>query len=178
MSTSCPNNYPHGIDPADAPTINVSENSTAVLCVRFYYYNPNSTMQIIAGNVFGIAGYRQFNSTFSDGFDSSSNFTIATSSANISLGGPQNLNEGILVEYSIHANLNSNGTYNYGFQATYYPILGTCNGFGPLVVGNGSPNYNVGFGSCTTPLTNPLNSEGFVNGILFVDVVGITNSSS
>ena len=178
MSPSCPNNYPHGIDPADAPTINTAENSTAVLCVRFYYYNPNSTMQIIAGNVFGIAGYRQFNSTFSNGFDGSSNFTIITSSENITIGGPQNLNEGILVEYSIHPNPNSDGTYNYGFQATIYPSLELCNGFGTLVVGDGSPNYNIGFGSCAAPLTNPPNSEGFVDGILFVEVVGATNSSS
>jgi hypothetical protein len=42
---------------------------------------------------------------------------------------------------------------------------------------NGVPNYNVGFGSCAAPLTNPRNAEGFVNGILF-EVVGVTNSTS
>ena len=177
-SPNCPNNYSNGVDPADAPSINVQENSAAYLCVRYYYYNPNSTMQIIASDVFGIAGYRQFNSTFSNGFDASSNFTIAASSANITLGGPQNLNEGILVQYAIQANPNSNGTYNYGFQATDYPTLETCNGLGPLIVGNGAPNYNVGFGSCAAPLTNPRNAEGFVNGVLFVEVVGAKNSTS
>lgn len=175
---NCPNNYPSGIDPADAPAINVQESSPAYLCVRYYYYNPNSTMQILASNVFGVAGYRQFNSTFSNGFDGSSNFTIMTSSENITLGGPDNLNEGILVQYDLQANPNSNGTYNYGFQATIYPSLELCNGFGPLVVGNGVLNYNLGFGSCTAPLSNPRNAEGFVNGILFVEVVGVTNSTS
>jgi len=178
VAISCPNNYPNGTDPQDAPVLSLHQNSTGYLCVRFYYYNLNSTMSLNASDVFGIAGYRSLNSSFSNGFDAITNFTISTSPGAITLGGPQNLNEGADVLYAIHANPDSNGTYNYGFHATYYPILETCNGFGPLVVGDGSPNYNVGFGSCTTPLTNPLNSEGFINGVLFVEVVGIMNSSS
>lgn len=52
-------------------------------------------------------------------------------------------------------------------------------GFSELVVDSSSPNYDVGFRSCTAALTNsyPLNSEGSVNGFL-TEVVGITNSSS
>ena len=148
---SCPDNYPNGVDPADAPAIHLQENSTAYLCVRFYYYNPNSTMLLYLPGIFGIAGYRSFNSTFSNGFDSSSNFTLYTSPTNITLGGPQNLNEGVTVAFVIHANSNSNGTYNYGLQATTYPSFETCNGFGTIIVGNGSPNYNIGFGSAPPP---------------------------
>jgi hypothetical protein len=168
-STQCPNNYPNGVNPPDAPTIDVQENSTAYLCVRFYYYNPNSTMTLNASDVFGIAGYE---------FNASTDFTISTSPGNLTLGGPQNLNEGETALYAIHANPNSNGTYNYGFQATYYPSLEVCNGLGEIVVGSGSPNYNVGFGSCTASQTSSLNPEGFANGTLYVEVVGVTNSTT
>ena len=107
-------------------------------------------MQISSFNVFGIAGYRQFNSTFSNGFDASSNFTITASSANITLGGPQNLNEGILVEYSIHANPNSSGTYNYDFRA---------NIFMPLFVfsfGDCRVSEQLFFGAVSVPPSPPL----------------------
>jgi len=175
---SCPDNYPNGVDPADAPAIRLQENSTAYLCVRLYYYNPNSTMLLYVPSILGIAGYRSFNSSFSNGFDASYNFTLISSPTNITLGGPQNLNEGVMVSFVIHANLNSNGTYNYGFQATNYPSFETCDGLGQVIVGNSSPNYNVGFGSCTAALTNSRNSEGFVDGILFAELVGVTNSTS
>jgi hypothetical protein len=175
---SCPDNQQNGIDPQDAPALALQENSTAYLCVRFYYYNPNSTMSIDTSNIFGIAGYRPYNTSFSTGFDASPNFTISTYPEELTLGGPQNLNEGVSVLYVIHANPNSSGTYNFGFQATIYPNFENCNGFSDIVVGDGSPNYNVGFGSCTASLTNPRNSQGFINGILFVEVVGMTNSTS
>jgi hypothetical protein len=176
----CSKNYPNGTAPPDVPSIYIKQGATAYLCVRYYYYNSTSTMSLNASSMFGIAGYRTFNSSYSNGFDASPNFTISVSPEELILGGSQNLNEGAFVLYSIHANSNSSGTYNYGFQTTIYPSFETCNGLSEIIVGNGSPNYNVGFGSCTAGLTNnhSVNSEGFISGILTVEVVGITNSSS
>lgn len=177
-SLACPVDYPNGVDPQDAPAIHVQENSTAYLCVRFYYYNPNSTMTVNASDVFGIAGYETINSSFSRGFNASPNFTTSASPGNLTVGGSENLNEGAYVVYAIHANTDSNGTYNYGFQAAYYPSLEDCNGLGEIVVGNGIPNYDVGFGSCTASITSSLNSEGFTNGTLYAEIVGVSNSTS
>jgi|SRR5579862_9839792 len=176
---SCPENYPNGTTSLDA-MISLNENSTGYLCVRYYYFNSSASMSINTSSVFGIAGYRTFNSTYSNGFDASPNFTITASPEELTLGGPQNLSEGSFVLYTIHAKPNSSGTYDYGFQATIYPGFLGCNGFSEIIAGSGSPDYNLGFGSCTAASTDfyPLNSSGFVNGFLTVEVVGITNSTA
>jgi hypothetical protein len=175
---TCPNNFPNGIDPQDNQALGLRENSTGFICVKYYFYNASSTMTINTSSLLGINSYSaEINSTMVN-YDFGLNFSVASYPSELTLGGPQNLNEGAQVVYVIHANSNSNGTYSLGLLATLYPSFLLCNGFMEVVVGNGSPDY-LGQGSCTAALTNsyPLNSEGFVNNFLTAEVIGITNSS-
>lgn len=98
---------------------------------------------------------------------------------NLTLGGPQNLNEGALVVYAINTGSTSNRTYMLNIGAWFSPTLEACAGFTRIIVNNPNPDYAF-FGSCTAPLSNfySTNSEGFVNGFLFAEVVGISNSSA
>jgi hypothetical protein len=115
--SGCPNNYPNGADTSHV--ISIQENSTAYICVRYYYYNLNSTMSLNTLSIFGLDAYN---------FNPASNFTISAFPNEISLGGPQALNEGASVLYSIHTNSNSSGTYNLGIEADIYPSFIICNG--------------------------------------------------
>ena len=175
----CSDAYPNGTAPPDAPSVYVRQGATAFLCVQYYYYNYSSTMSVNTSSIVSLQGYRSVNNSQLLGFDPSPNFTISARPEEITLGGANNLNEGALVLYAIHAKSNSSGTYTFSLLAALYPSMEDCAGFSKIIVGSGSPDYHR-FGSCTAPLSGsyPLNSEGFIDGFLFAKVVGITNSSS
>jgi hypothetical protein len=174
----CTNVYPNGTAPPDAPSLYVQENGSAYLCVRYYFYNSTSTMNVNASSIISFEGINN-NGSVPVGFNPASNFTVATIPSELTIGGSHNLNEGALVVYDIHANSNSNGTYTFSLLATLYPSMEDCAGFAEIIVGNGLPDYHE-FGSCTAPLTGfyPLNTEGFINGFLIAQVVGISNLNS
>lgn len=162
--------------PCSSPAQNVAqffvnESSNLFLCVRFYYYSSGSPLQVIPTNQLSIDANRS--SALITGpsqlRSAMSNFTLSSSPANFSIGGSSNENEGILVEYLIHADVNSNGSYilNLGWLV---PQVENCWSEFGLVVGNGIPNYYNG-GTCYT-VSQTSSSYQYPAGTLFVGVVG------
>lgn len=150
------------------PTIYAEQNSTAHLCVRYYYYNSTATETL---NLDQQLYFSEFNDAKI--LSASSNFTVGESPRTVTLGGPANVNEGVLVVYSITPKLNSNGSYMLTIPGWLYPSFEACQPTLHIVVGNGQPDYLRDSG-CTAPITQayPVNPEGFVNGQTTIEIVG------
>ena len=175
----CARIYPNGTVPSNEPSIYMQQNQSAFLCVRYFYYNSTAAETVNTSGILQVTGLRQINSTTSLSFNPSSNFTVVAFPTEITIGGPSNENEGIVVLYVINAHSNSSGTYSLGFLATVYPGIADCNSLSKIIVGNGEPHYDNNL-RCSVPLADfyPLDSEGFAVGILTAEVVGISNSTS
>ncbi len=148
------------------------ENASLNILVRYFYYNSTAL------HTFNVSTVDQISSKSAKGtYDASSEFAVAANTSLITLGGSNNSNEGISVNYSIMPKAGANGTYgfNLGFL---YPSMQECAADFLLVVGNWATDYGL-MGSCTAPLSNhyPLNSEGYVNGFLFTEIVELSNST-
>lgn len=157
-------------------TFQINENSTLLLCVRFYYYGSSAPQNFSTMYSFAIRN----NATYpGDPNKAMLNFTVTTQPSNFTIGGPSNENEGILVLYRIRANYNSNGTYilNLGWIA---PAVDECGADFGLVVGNGSPDYYSNFMSYCITMTmsgSGSSSYPYPAGTLFSEVVGSDNST-
>ena len=175
----CAKIYPNGTVPSNEPSIYMQQNQSAFLCVRYFYYNSTAAETVNTSGILQVSGLRQINSTTSESFNPSSNFTVDAFPAEITIGGPSSENEGIVVLYVINAHTNSSGTYSLSFLATVYPGIADCGSLSKIIVGNGEPHYDNDL-RCSVPLTDfyPLDSEGFAVGILTAEVVGISNSTS
>jgi hypothetical protein len=124
----------------------VNEGSNLDLCVKFYYYSSSSPINVMPTDQVSIQAY-DANTGISNAM---SNFTVIASPSNFSIGGSTDENEGIGVEYQIHANSMSHGTYilNLGWLL---PQQEECTFEFSLVVGNGIPDYTTNFiGHCVT----------------------------
>jgi hypothetical protein len=178
----CSTDYASGA-PSGTP-IYLNQGSTVQLCVKYFYYNST------AGDVFSplgtlfIIGFKSIaNSNASKIYDADSLFSISasTGTSQVNIGGSQNSSEGTLVTYTISAKPSTlNGAYFLGFSAAMYPQLENCGATLQLLLGN--VQYAQAGGNCV-PLADPsgssqyqLNSSGFINGILFEEVVGTSNS--
>jgi hypothetical protein len=175
----CARIYPNGTVPSSEPSIYMQQDQSAFLCVRYFYYNSTAAETVNTSGILQVSGLRQINSTTSGSFNPSSNFTVDSFPTEITIGGPSNENEGIVVLYVINAHTNSSGTYSMSFLATVYPGIADCGSLSKIIVGNGEPHYDNNL-RCSVPLTDfyPLDSEGFAVGILTAEVVGISNSTS
>ena len=152
----------------------LNENSNFRLCVKFYYYNSGSPVEVTSANQLSIdANTTSEVITGPSGLRSAmSNFTVTAQPSNFSIGESASENEGILVEYEIHADANSNGTYilNLGWLA---PQIEKCWVEFDLVVGSGSPNFLGGGTTCQTlTQSGGSNNSNYPSGILFAEVVG------
>jgi hypothetical protein len=173
----CTSVYPNGITPPDVPVIFAQRNSTVYLCVRFYYYNSTATETFNTASLFGVGLVETTpNET---AYPPALDFNVTVIPNEVTLGGPSNLNEGEYGIYAISTGDTSNGTYATYFPAWLYPSLEDCSIFTSFIVRNPNPSYGLN-GSCTAPLSNfyNLNSYGFVNGFLTIEVVGLSNSTT
>jgi hypothetical protein len=167
------------------PTVNASSSSAAVLCVRAYFFSSNQTYTADASKLLGINAYSA-NNTY---FDGSSNFTVIPSPDQVTIGGPNNQNEGAVMAYAMIAKPGASGTYQIGLSSTW--VLGPdgpeqCGYYGELVAGTGQPNYIIrGFSGCIaytvsfsgSTVTNStkytvLNNYVLYNGDLYLQISG------
>ncbi|MGH2639254.1 MAG: hypothetical protein ACRDF4_08260, partial [Rhabdochlamydiaceae bacterium] len=172
-------------------TLRVDSSSPGYLCVRFYYYG-KEPMTINTTSQLQIKGMENNQTAFQGqgnrAFDGSSNFTITSTPANVTIGGPSNVGEGTLVVYGIVGKLGMNGTYalDLGWIG---PEIQNCGVEFNLVSGNGIPDYTfengciamstssstggVSGNSNTTTDMNP-----YPSGLVVVVPAGATNSET
>ena len=144
-----------------------------VVSVRYYYYNSTAANEFnfSVGQQFFIYGFTQQKMTLA------TNFIVTSNVSTVSMGGPQNLSEGIPVQYKIHFKDNANGTYalNFGW---IYPSLEDCVTDFELAIGN-VPYPTVVMGGCALlSYQYPVNSQGFVDGFLFAELIAVSNDTS
>jgi hypothetical protein len=197
---------------AQAPTavgftfgeLSAGTKSPAIICIQFYYFNSTAPLTIDFDQVLSIQAlqYIQNGTTsYPRSFDGGSNFTIATSQAMLSMGGPDNENEGAVVAFALTAKAGASGTYRLNLLS--YPGLGgsvwmlnpqepvRCGYYGELVAGNGQPDYTgVGgfsgcityttYGTTTTTSSSPLIpgvQYPVLTGYVYFRAVGVINST-
>ena len=168
-SFPCSTYYENGVPRGTVFQIN-STFPTLLLCVKFYYYNPNATLSFPSANPITI----QHNDPNSSGF------LVQTEPSNFSIGGPSNTSEGILVIYHISSRQSTNnGTFllNFGWitdSAYGSPEFVNCDTEYGLTVGSGSPSHYPGNNMCTSFLS----ATTFPPNNLFAEVIasGVTTS--
>src|SRR5487761_827547 len=164
--------------PPSNGTFYLNGNSNLILCVRFYYYNSGAPISVAPTNQLSIGAYSGGGVLTSPLSSAMSNFSVTALPSNFSIGGPSNENEGILVEYNIHALANSSGSYsrNLGWLA---PQIRNCWSEFELVVGNGIPNY-YSYSTCQTITESGTGSSNsnYPSSVLFAEVVGSGHSTS
>ncbi|MHB8567248.1 MAG: hypothetical protein ACYC7D_13085 [Nitrososphaerales archaeon] len=171
----CTTAFQNGLNSPFNTTIHVKENSSFQVCVRYFYYNPNATKAFNFTNGHQLA---QISGELKNGsFNAASNFTVSSSAGPITFGGKNNQSERTNVVYTITPRQGINGTYEFNF-GWLYPSMEACGEDFLLAVGNGLPDYGYVAG-CTAPLSNfyPVNSQGFVNGFLLAEIVGVSNAT-
>lgn len=170
--------FTSGFSAGDGEVFHIPTNGSLILYVRYYYYNPNSTLALDFGPlgqvVADITGYGLY------GTSANYNFTIRPNATSITIGGPDNLNEGTLVQFSISPNKGINGTYEMQLGISI-PSQEICVTDFTIVIGNGVPNYGYE-GFCTAPMSSfqnkPVNSQGLVDGDVYAEVIEASSQSS
>lgn len=157
-------------------TIQTRTNSSATLCVEYYYYGSQSkTFSPIS--LISVQGFPKNGSSF----NAVSNFTITASVNELTIGGPSNENEGSLVTYTITSKSDSNGTYllNLGWLAVGQPPnVSECGMEFLLVSGNGNPSYTNLISMCITMTSTGTLPYPYPAGTIFAKVVGATNGTA
>jgi hypothetical protein len=142
-------------------TVTAGSASPALLCVQLYYYSDLAPLTI---NLTSALSIQALQYVFDNGvgnprtFDGAKNFTISASQPEVTIGGPANESEGVVVAYEVAAKAGASGTYPIAlsFTSTLSEWMfgsqepESCGTYGQLVAGNGQPNYDQGFGSCIT----------------------------
>jgi hypothetical protein len=156
-------------------SLNVSSESPALICVSFYYYNQTSTLQLNTTSQLAVFGWPTNPTGTYFSFDASRNFTIDATPASVTLGGPENKNEGVIVTYSITAVPGTSGSFDLLTDAILPSGL-NCHGDFELMVGTGLPDFYRG-GSCALIPTDPTSWSAYPTGFVFEYFIGITNSA-
>ena len=150
--------------PAGFLEVNASMNPTGLICLQIYYYNSTTSMILNTSQALSIWASKPVG----NGSDISqrplsgaSNFTVTASPSRLTVGGPDNENEGAVIAYAITAKPGASGTYWLGVlksnsQSSYminsgFPL--SCGYDGELVAGNGQPDYAQFRGGCITFIT-------------------------
>ncbi len=176
---SCTNKYDNGA-PLDM-LVNLTSTSSVDLCISYFYYNSTSTTTFSVPNNIVILGSRNISGTNATRlYDATSLFSITTTSNQIEIGGPSNIGEASVVVFSIGSTQNTpDGEYYVGFDAMSYPQIANCPTQLDLVVGSGQ--YYPGGSTCLSLLALSshsalfqLDSFGLINGLLFDEVVGVS----
>lgn len=167
----CAITFPNG---TDGGLIRIpSINSTAHICAKYYYYNLNNTITVNTS----LLKVMYYNNSTGSHIDQ--NFTISTSPSSITIGGPNNENEGAVVVYNITPKSGGNGTFEGSMASMFWMNSGhsemeLCDYRFRIVVGNGVPNFLFFFNSCLTLTTVNIYSPPQ----LWVEVVGLSNGTS
>jgi len=138
----------------DYPELAVSGSSTALLCVRVYYFNSTNAIDYNFTKSLGIAGFKYPPNAQPIGFGGEANFTVTPTQDEITLGGPSNENEGAVIGWAISAQPGASGSYELDFGAQVIDLFGPhdaldCGSYGTLAAGNGEPSYLLqGFVGC------------------------------
>lgn len=160
----------------DAFTLHTAPGSPATLCVAYYYYDTTSTMQLNFNQTLSIFGWPTNRSGQATTFGAGTNFTITSEPGSATIGGPDNLNEGILVTYTITANPGASGTYELNLGGSLLPSMEGCGSELTVVAGSGSPNY-MGPSVCIT-VSSSGGTAPYPEGYIFVYITGATNSTN
>lgn len=152
------------------------QNSKVAICVRYWYYNSTNALAFSPLNAMEILGYPANSSRPQN---ETSLFMITSSTDELQIGGPQVLNEGVAVNYTISLATSlvvPSGTYLVSLAALLYPQWANCGGiFMDLIVRNGTGNIG---NSCINVPKSQINQYGFLDGVLFVEITGETNEST
>jgi hypothetical protein len=178
-NTQCATTFKNGAQPNSV--VYLKPDSPVEICLKYYYYNTTGTMRYSPlsdsppGGLEIIGTESVAGSNTSRPYDANSQFSISASTGQVQIGGNSNLNEGISETYTISMQSSTaSGVYFIGIGAVLYPELETCGTYLELVVGNAQ--YSPGGGMCVYyPHPHGLNEYGFVNGVPFVEIVGITD---
>jgi len=183
-------------------TVTAGTSSPAVICVQLYDYSatPVTLNLTSALSIQALQYVYNGNVGTPRSFSGQANFTVSVSQPQVTIGGPNNTNEGIIVAYAVTANEGASGTYQLGYLpstslSTW--ILGAqepeqCGYYGQLVAGNGQPNYVQPTGCITYSTTYQSSSTAtsssgsptipgipyqLISGDLYFRVVGVTSST-
>lgn len=159
----------------NAFSLRTAPDSSAALCVRYFYYNQTAPMPLNPDSVIKIYGWNPANSSL---FMTNSDFTIASQHSTVMIGGPANENEGVEINYTITANVGTNGTYDVSVGQFLLPAEIGCSGQFFLVSGDGQPDY-AGIAPTVMCAALPMNDSAspYTPGFLLVRIIGATNSS-
>ncbi|MHB8566609.1 MAG: hypothetical protein ACYC7D_07845 [Nitrososphaerales archaeon] len=167
---SCSTTYSNYTVNSASLYLSPNSGSTASLCVKYFYYNTTAPVTINALDQLTIYAPVQSSGTLSN---VNLFFLISANLQRIQIGGPQLVNEGTTVIYTIRSIGSApSATYEIGLSSGLYPRDIIC-GFGiyvTLQVGN-TTNTEVGT-SChyvPAPVDNP--------GLVYSEIVGMTNST-
>lgn len=178
-------------------TVTAATNLPALLCLQLYYYSDTP----LTVNLTSALSIQALQYVFDNGvgtprtFDGAQNFTISPSQTEVTLGGPDNESEGVVVAYSVTAKAGASGTYPLGlFFASSLSkwMFGSqgpeeCGSYGQLTAGNGDPDYNQGLSGCATYQTQDLAADGsgsfavpgvpyqLIKGDLYFAVAGVSS---
>jgi hypothetical protein len=123
--------------------------SPATICFQIYEFNSTSTVTLNTTKLLSITGFPV--PLGGSEFGGMRNFTVSPSIAQVTLGGPNDTNEGVVIAYAIAARPGASGTYFIelgGFLLGGEGPGELCTGgAGELVAGDGQPNYALP-GSC------------------------------
>jgi hypothetical protein len=173
ISYPCTTTFQNGLNPPINLKLELKQNTSLQVCIIYYYYNDSATDTLNFSNWQQLI---EISSWFGNhAIDSSSNFTVTASIDSATLGGPNNVGEGTSVVYTITPKVYGNLTYGFSF-GLLYPSEEACGQDFLLSMGNGT-SYPIS--GCTSPLSYhyPVNSQGFVNGFLFAEIIGVSNST-
>jgi hypothetical protein len=154
-----------------------------MICVRYYYYNETIPLQLNTSSLVKIFGWNLNSSSLSSSKSSlfivNSEFTISAQPPNILIGGPENENEGVEVNYTMTANAGASGTYDVSVGQFLLPGGIGCSGQFLIASGTGLPNYG-GYSHTLMCAMLPTNNSSFpyAPGFLLVQIIGATNSSA
>lgn len=171
ISVPCTTTFQTGLNGPSFLKFGLKQSASLQVCVIYYYYNDSAADTINFNNWQQLIA---ISSQLKNGsINSSGNFTVASSVGSATLGGSHNMGEGTSVVYTITPKVYGNWTYGFSF-GWLYPSMQACGQDFLLSTGGGS---SYPFTGCTASLPYTLNSEGFVSGFLFAEIVGVSNST-
>jgi hypothetical protein len=159
LVAQCPNSGPESA----FGTVTAGTSTPALLCVRLFYYStiPLTVNLTAALSIQALQYIANGSVNYPRSFSGASNFTVTASQSQLTMGGPNNENEGATIAYGVTAKSGSSGTYWLSFLKSsglsayvldpQEPM--SCAFDGELVAGSGQPDYTQGFNGCITYTT-------------------------
>jgi hypothetical protein len=173
--------------------LEVGTTSAALLCIRVYYFNSTATYTLNTTGTLDIEAVEYPPNAEPVVFSGAPNFTTISSPSELTIGGPNETNEGAVIGYALIAKPGASGSYALNFPFAYALGNENCGDYGQIVAGNGNPSYALqGFVGCTafeitcasgTSCTidgskyTVFDGQTFVNGATYFEVTRAANST-